>query len=74
MSAEDRVRYWRDRARTAERLEQWEKENADHQLKWFNERISRERMLMDRCTYLYGLAATLGATPEQLAEARRASE
>lgn len=33
---------------------------------WAHDSLDEERRLRDRCTYLYGLAARLGATDEQL--------
>lgn len=66
MSAQDRVDHWRMRARLAERQVALAEKDYQHLLEWFNERVSRERHLSDRCTYLYGLAVQLGATTEQL--------
>jgi hypothetical protein len=40
---------------------------ADHAQTWGRDCLARERRLSERCTYLYGLAASLGATEAQLA-------
>ncbi len=66
MSTEDRLRYWQVRARQAERLLKFEEDDRAHLLNWFNERISREHELSDRCAYLYGVARSLGATDNDL--------
>ena len=34
--------------------------------RWAREAFAEERRLRERCTYLYGVAASLGATEEQL--------
>jgi hypothetical protein len=67
VSAEDRVRYWRDRALRSEQETSFYKRDHDLLLEWFNERISRERRLEERCTFLYGEALARGATREDLA-------
>ncbi len=67
MSAEDRVEYWKRRAHQAETLLRFEEDDRAHLLNWFTERISRERELSDRCTFLYGVARSLGASPADLA-------
>ncbi len=45
---------------------EYEKRDAEHSREWARNAFTEERRLRDRCTYLYGLAASLGATAEQL--------
>lgn len=42
-----------------------EREN-EHTRAWAHRAFDEQRILSDRCTYLYGLAASLGATEGQL--------
>lgn len=56
-----------ERHRIADALLKSEIEHAEHVRGWALEAFNEQRRLGDRCTYLYGLAASLGATPEQLA-------
>jgi hypothetical protein len=55
-----------ERQRVAEALRKLEQEHNEHTRAWANRAFDETRRLSDRCTYLYGLAASLGATPEQL--------
>lgn len=66
MSVEDRLTYWKRRARDAERMGEYEKEHNKHTLAWAKDAFDEQRRLGDRCTQLYVLAARLGATDEQL--------
>lgn len=56
-----------ERHRVAEARRKVEEEAAEHARQWARECLAGERRLSERCTYLYGLAARLGATAEQLA-------
>ena len=66
MSAEDRLDYWKRRARDAERQLDFEKEHNERTHQWALNAFDHERKLSDRCTYLYGLAAKHGATDDEL--------
>lgn len=55
----------RDKDRAEQRVK-FEEEAAEHARQWARDCLAEERRLSERCTYLYGLAASLGATPEQL--------
>lgn len=55
-----------ERQRVAEALRKLEQEHNEHTRAWANRAFDEVRRLSDRCTYLYGLAASLGATEEQL--------
>lgn len=55
-----------ERVRVAEVMAKCAKEDAESARSWAREAFAIERRLADRCTYLYGLAASLGATAEQL--------
>lgn len=55
-----------ERQRVAEALRKLEQEHNAHTRAWANKAFDEMRRLSDRCTYLYGLAASLGATEEQL--------
>lgn len=55
-----------ERQHVAQALLKAEEEHVQSLYRWVAENLNRERHLSDRCTYLYGLAASLGATPEQL--------
>lgn len=49
---------------------QWEKREAEHAREWARDCLAQERRLGDRCTFLYGMARSMGATDEQLRGAR----
>jgi hypothetical protein len=44
----------------------WAEREAEHAERWARDCLAQERRAGDRCTFLYGLAASLGATREQL--------
>lgn len=66
MSAEDRLAYWKRRARDAERRLEFEVERSEHTREWAQDAFKEERRLADRCTFLYGMAIKHGATPDSL--------
>lgn len=45
---------------------EFEKLTAENARQWARNAFTEERRLRDRCTYLYGLAASLGATDDDL--------
>jgi hypothetical protein len=55
-----------ERQRLALLRAEWEKAAAEDARRWARDCLAEERRLRERCTYLYGLASKLGATPEQL--------
>ena len=55
-----------ERQRVAEALLRSEQEHAEHTRSWALKAFDDQRRAWDRCTYLYGLAASLGATEQQL--------
>jgi hypothetical protein len=57
-----------ERQHIAEALLRSEVEHAEATRQWASNCLDEERRLRDRCTHLYGLAKSLGATREQLAE------
>jgi hypothetical protein len=69
VSDEDRVTYWKRRARDAERCLEFEKEHDVRTREWAHRAFDDQRRLSDRCTYLYGLAVKHGATDEELRRA-----
>lgn len=66
MSVEDRVVYWKRRARDAEHAYQYVTDEMESQRQWFVDRITEERRLRDRCTHLYGMLRAHGLTDEQI--------
>lgn len=71
MSAEDRVVYWQRRCRDAERVQTYIEREMESQRNWMSRCFDEERMLRDRCSFLYGAATARGATPEELDYVRR---
>lgn len=59
-----------ERQRVAEALRQNEVEHAESTRAWAHRAFDSQRESWDRTTYLYGLAASLGATDEQLHHVR----
>lgn len=55
-----------ERQRVAEVLRASEEKHAEHTRAWAQRAFGEQRRLADRCTYLYGLAAAHGATPDEL--------
>lgn len=55
-----------ERQRIAEALLEAEVHHGKRLEAWAREAFAQERRTGQRATYLYGLAASLGATPEQL--------
>lgn len=55
-----------ERQRVAEALLRAEVEHAEGTRRWAHQAFESQREAWDRTTYLYGLAASLGATDEQL--------
>jgi len=55
-----------ERQHLAEARRAWAEQQAASSERWARGCLDNERHLRERCTYLYGLAASLGATPEQL--------
>lgn len=55
-----------DRQHTAEALLASQERENEHTRQWAHRAFDEQRRLSDRCTYLYGLAASLGASDEQL--------
>lgn len=55
-----------ERQHIAQAEAEWEKESAAHARAWAHDCLEKERHLSNRCVYLYGLAAKLGATDDQL--------
>jgi hypothetical protein len=49
-----------------QREAEWAERQAESARRWARECLAKERHLAERCTYLYGLAAALGATETQL--------
>ena len=43
-----------------------ERRHNEHTRAWAHDAFVEQRRLAERCTYLYGLAAAHGATPEEL--------
>lgn len=56
----------RERQRVAEARVRWAERDIESAQHWAREVLAGERRLAQRCSYLYGLAAALGATDEQL--------
>ena len=55
-----------ERLRVAQALLKAEVEHAEVVRSWARECHASERQAIDRCTYLYGLAARLGASDDEL--------
>jgi hypothetical protein len=55
-----------ERQRLAQAQAEWETQQSEHIRAWASDCLDKERLLRDRATYLYGLAAKLGATGDQL--------
>lgn len=67
MSAEDRVAYWQRRARDAERRLEFERDAYERCRSWaIDGPFKQIRHLEERCTFLYHLAASKGATDSEL--------
>jgi hypothetical protein len=62
----DRLTYWQQRARDAERLKAYTEAEMERQREWMQHCFDEERRLRDRCTFLYGEAMARGATHEEL--------
>lgn len=54
--------------RIAEVQRDSEMESAEHARAWARDCLRRERHLADRCTFLYGVARSLGASVEDLTQ------
>jgi hypothetical protein len=63
---EKSYRQAQERQRVAEALRKLEQEHNEHTRAWANKAFDEQRHLRDRCEYLYGLAAKLGAGDRQL--------
>jgi hypothetical protein len=66
VSAADRVLYWQRRARDAERMLEFEKQETEHTRQWAVRAFDEQRRLSDRLTFVYGQAIAFGATAEDL--------
>jgi hypothetical protein len=55
-----------ERQHIAEALLKSQEEHNEHTRAWANKAFDEQRALGDRCMYLYGLAARLGATDDDL--------
>lgn len=55
-----------ERQRVAVALLRSEQDHNEHTRQWALKAFDEQRRYADRCTYLYGLAASLGATETQL--------
>lgn len=66
MTIEQRLAYWRQRARDAERVQGYIEAEMESFQRWMTHCFERERHLSDRCTFLYGEAMARGATREDL--------
>jgi hypothetical protein len=69
VSVENRLAYWKRRARDAERQLGFEQEHNENTRQWALQAFADQRRISDRCTYLYGLAVKHGATDEELRQA-----
>lgn len=68
MSCEDRLVYWKRRARDAEwRIQAIERE-MEHNREWARDAFAEQRRLAERCTFLYGEAMQRGASREDLSQ------
>lgn len=63
---EKSYRQAQERQRVAEALRKLEQEHNEHTRAWASKAFDEQRHLRDRCEYLYGLAARLGAGDRQL--------
>jgi len=63
---EKSYRQAQERQRVAEALRRMAERDAEHARGWAVDCLAKERRAYERVTYLYGLAALLGATREQL--------
>lgn len=66
MSVEDRLAYWKRRARDAERMLEFEAEHAKRTTAWAHRAFDEQRRLSDRLTFVYGKAKEHGATDDEL--------
>ena len=64
--SDQRLDYWKRRARDAERRLEFEQEHNARTTEWAQNAFTRERRLADRCTFLYGMAIQHGATTDSL--------
>lgn len=55
-----------ERQHIAQALLKSQEEHNEHTRAWAQEAFKEERRLVERCTYLYGLAARHGATDDEL--------
>ncbi len=67
---EKSYRQAQERQRVADCMARMEAESAEHAREWARAILDGERILRDRCTYLYGLAASLGASDNELHHVR----
>jgi hypothetical protein len=66
VSAEDQVIYWQRRARDAERMLEFEKQETEGTRRWAVRAFDEQRRLSDRLTFVYGVARSLGASDADL--------
>jgi hypothetical protein len=67
VSVEQRLAYWQRRARDAERQLEYERDAYERCRSWaVDGPFAHIRRLEDRCTFLYGIAVTRGATTAEL--------
>lgn len=57
MSVEDRLAYWKRRARDAERSLEYERRHSDHTREWALQAFAEQRRLADRLHAVAALAA-----------------